>query len=125
MKRWLLLAGAILTETSASLSLKGALEQPALYAVVVTGFAASFAFLAAVLRTGMALGVAYGVWGATSVALTAAMSAALFAEPLTAVMLVGIVLIVGGVLVVEVGSQRSARGTEDRTPPARAGRAAP
>ena len=62
MIAWLLLLGAILAEVTATLSLRGALDQPALYAVVVLGYASSFGLLALVLRRGMALGVAYGIW---------------------------------------------------------------
>ena len=40
-------------------------------------------------------------------ALTAVLSAAIFGEPFTPVMTVGIALIIGGVLLVEVGSQRA------------------
>jgi small multidrug resistance pump len=109
MRRWLLLAGAIGCEVSASLSLKGALERPALYAVVAVGYVASFAFLALVLRAGMPLGVAYGIWGAVGVALTALASTALFGEPLTALMGVGLALVCAGVLVVELGSQAASR----------------
>ncbi|MCC3764335.1 QacE family quaternary ammonium compound efflux SMR transporter [Glycomyces sp. TRM65418] len=106
--KWLLLAGAIGSEVSASLSLKAALEQPVWYAVVVVGFLAAFAFLAGTLRAGMPLGVAYGVWGALGVALTALLGAVLFDEPLTALMGVGIALIMGGVVTIEFGSQRAA-----------------
>lgn len=105
MRRWLLLAGAILTEVTASLSLKAALDAPVFYALVAAGYLAAFVFLALVLRAGMPLGVAYGIWGASGVALTAALSALLFGEPLTALMTVGIVVVVGGVLLVELGSQ--------------------
>lgn len=107
MRKWLLLAAAISCEVTASLSLKGALDAPALYAVVVAGYLASFVFLALVLRAGLPLGVAYGIWGALGVALTALLSALLFAEPLTALMGAGMVLIIGGVLLVELGSQRA------------------
>src|SRR5690625_3626631 len=102
---WLYLAGAIVTEVSGSLSLRGALDHPGLYVVVVCGFAAAFTFLAATLRQGIPLGVAYGVWGATGVALTAVLSMVLFDEPLTALMGVGIVAIIAGVLCIELGSQ--------------------
>ena len=105
MRKWLLLAAAISCEVTASLSLKGALDAPALYVVVVAGYVASFAFLALVLRAGLPLGVAYGIWGALGVALTALLSALLFAEPLTALMGLGMVLIIGGVFLVELGSQ--------------------
>jgi small multidrug resistance pump len=109
MTKWLLLAGAILSEVTGSLSLKGALDRPALYIVVVLGYLASFVLLAMVLRRGMALGVAYGIWGALGVVATAVMSSLIFDETLTAVMGVGITLIIAGVLTVELGSQAAHR----------------
>ncbi|WP_370616689.1 DMT family transporter [Mumia sp. Pv 4-285] len=116
MTRWLLLGGAIACEVTASLSLKGALDRPSLYAVVVVGYAASFALLTAVLRLGMPLGVAYGIWGALGVAATAILSAVLYDESFTSLMALGLVLIVGGVLAVELGSQAAhARARADET----------
>ncbi len=109
MTKWLLLAAAILSEVTGSLSLKGALDRPALYIVVVLGYLASFVLLAMVLRRGMALGVAYGIWGALGVVATAVMSSLIFDETLTAVMGVGITLIIAGVLTVELGSQAARR----------------
>ncbi|MEV7134073.1 SMR family transporter [Arthrobacter sp. NPDC093128] len=44
--KWILLAGAILSEVTASLSLKAALDDPAFFIVVVLGYTASFGFLA-------------------------------------------------------------------------------
>jgi small multidrug resistance pump len=108
MKKWLLLAGAIAVEVTASLSLKAALDAPVWYIPVVIGYVASFVLLGLVLRAGMPLGVAYGVWGATGVAATALLSSALFGEPLTPVMIGGLALIIAGVLCVELGSQRAA-----------------
>lgn len=105
VKSWLLLAGAILSETTGSLSLKAALDAPAFYLLVAAGFIGAFAFLAGVLNTGMALGVAYGIWGASGVALTAIMSFVIFGEPITLLMGVGIVIIIAGVLCVELGAQ--------------------
>lgn len=104
MTKWLLLGAAILTEVTASLTLKAALERPVLYTVVATGFIAAFALLTAVLRRGMPLGVAYGIWAAAGVALTTTLSWLIYAEPFTPVMAVGVVLIIGGVLLVEMGS---------------------
>lgn len=109
VQRWLLLGGAIALEVTASLSLKAALEAPTLYVVVVLGYAGAFAGLGGALRAGMPLGVAYGIWGATGVALTAALSTALFGEPFTPLMGAGIALIIGGVLLVELGSQAAHR----------------
>ena len=107
MTKWLLLAAAILSEVTASLSLKGALDHRALYLVVAIGYVASFVLLSYVLRHGMALGVAYGIWGALGVALTAVMSTLLYDEVFTGLMAVGIALVVAGVLAVELGAHRA------------------
>lgn len=103
---------AILVEVAATLALKGALQHPALYAVVVVGYIGAFVCLSLVLRAGMGLGVAYGIWGACGVVLTAVFSMILFDEPLTLIMGAGIVLVIGGVLCVELGSQAACRTHE-------------
>ena len=107
MTKWALLGCAIVSEVTASLSLKAALDQPGWYVVVATGYIASFVLLSFVLKAGLPLGVAYGIWGALGVALTAIMSAIIFGEPLTVVMGFGLLLIIGGVLCVEIGSQKA------------------
>lgn len=105
--KWILLAGAILSEVTASLSLKAALDNPAFFIVVVLGYSASFAFLAAVLRKGLGLGVAYGIWAALGVTLTVLLAALLFGEALTPVMMVGVAMVIVGVLCVELGSHKA------------------
>lgn len=105
MKKWLLLVAAILLEVAAALSLRGALDYPALYVVVAVGYIGAFGALALGLRAGLALGVAYGIWGACGVALTTILATALFGDPLTAVMGIGIALVIAGVLCVELGAQ--------------------
>ncbi|MBV5245880.1 QacE family quaternary ammonium compound efflux SMR transporter [Mycolicibacterium sp. PAM1] len=102
---WVFLILAISSEVAATLSLKGSETVPALYAVVVLGYLASFVFLALVLRRGMGLGVAYGIWGASGVAMTALLSAVLFGEELTALMIAGLGCIIAGVALVETGSR--------------------
>ncbi|WP_338075823.1 multidrug efflux SMR transporter [Brachybacterium muris] len=106
---WLLLAGAIVVEMAATLSLKGALTHPWLYVVVVAGYTGAFGLLALVLRRGMGLAVAYGIWGALGVVAAAVLSWVIFDEQLNAVMGAGIVLVVAGVLAIEFGAQQ-ARG---------------
>jgi small multidrug resistance pump len=101
---WLLLAAAIVSEVTATLSLKRALDQPGFYAVVVTGYVAAFVLLSLTLRQGLGIGVAYGIWAACGVALSAVGSKVFFGEPLTGLMIAGLVLIIGGVLLVELGS---------------------
>lgn len=101
---WLLLSAAVVSEVAASLSLKGSAQVPALYLVVVGGYVTAFVLLALVLKRGMALGVAYGVWGATGVAITAGLSTLIFDEAFTALMGVGLLFIIAGVVTVESGS---------------------
>lgn len=110
MKKWLFLTAAIMFEVTGSLSLKAALNSPFFYLLVAVGYVASFIALFMSLRNGMSLGVGYGIWGACGVALTAVMSLVVFGEPITLVMVVGIVLVMGGVLLVELGSQAAQKG---------------
>ncbi|MEU0673487.1 SMR family transporter [Streptomyces sp. NPDC006172] len=114
MRKWLLLIAAILLEVTATLSLRGALDHPALHVIVAVGYVGSFTMLSLVLRAGLALGVAYGIWGASGVALTAVLATLLFGDPLTPVMGVGIALVIAGVLCVELGSQ-AARARRNHT----------
>lgn len=104
-KIWMLLIATIILEVTATLSMRGALDFPALYVVMALGYTSSFASLALVLRAGMPLGVAYGIWSAAGVALTAILSIFIFDEPLTLLMSIGIILVIGGVLCVEMGAQ--------------------
>jgi small multidrug resistance pump len=104
MTPWLLLTGAIVCEVTATLSLKRALDHPGMYAVVAAGYVAAFVLLTLTLKEGMGIGVAYGIWAACGVALTAVASKVLFSEPLTQMMMIGLVLIIAGVLLVELGA---------------------
>lgn len=101
----LLLALAILSEVTATVCLRMASAGSGRWWIgVVAGYLTAFTLLAAVLAQGMALGVAYGIWAAAGVALTAVISRLVFKEPLTWVMSLGLVLIVGGVLLIETGA---------------------
>lgn len=102
---WLLLAAAIVLEVAGTLSLRAAVGGSRLwYGAVAVGYVAAFSSLSGALAHGLPLGVAYGIWAAVGVALTAVASRYLFAEPLSWVMAGGIVLVMGGVLLVEVGA---------------------
>lgn len=105
---WWFLTGAIVMEVAATLSLKGALDNPWLYLVVVVGYFMSFTCLFKVLQRGMSVGVAYGIWGSVGVVATAALSALIFSEQLTLAMVAGMALIIVGVLCIEMGSNAAA-----------------
>ena len=99
-----LLAIAIVTEVGATISLKLATDGKRVwYVAVVAGYLIAFSLLAVALTLGLPIGVAYGIWAATGVALTAILGRVLFREPLTALMLGGIALIIVGVFLVELG----------------------
>lgn len=108
MRKWALLAGAIIVEVAATLSLRASQDHSAWLLVVVAGYVAAFTFLTLVLRAGMPVGVAYGIWGAVGTAGTAVLAAALFNDPFTWPVVAGIGLIIAGVLLIEFGSQRAA-----------------
>ena len=101
---WLALAGAILVEVVATLSLRASdgFRKKAWIAPIITGYLLSFYLLYVSLGLGMPVGIAYGVWSACGVALVAVIARFLFAEPLTWVMALGIALIIGGVLTIEM-----------------------
>ena len=101
---WLALAGAILVEVFATLSLRASdgFRKKAWVVPVVAGYLGSFYLLWVSLGLGMPVGIAYGVWSACGVALVAVIARFLFDEPLTWVMGLGIALIIGGVLTIEM-----------------------
>lgn len=101
---WLALAGAILVEVVATLSLRASdgFRKKAWIAPIITGYLLSFYLLYVSLGLGMPVGIAYGVWSACGIALVAVIARFLFKEPLTPMMGLGIVLIIGGVLTIEM-----------------------
>jgi len=107
VRKWALLAAAILIEVAATLSLRASQDHSAWLVVVVVGYVGAFVLLTLVLRTGMAVGVAYGIWGALGTAGTAALAAVLFGDSFTWPIAAGIGLIIAGVLLVEFGSQHA------------------
>jgi small multidrug resistance pump len=108
VRTWVLLSAAIVTEVTATLSLRAAQDQAAWLIVVAAGYAAAFVLLALVLRTGVAVGVAYGIWGACGTALTTLSAAVIFRDALTWPIAGGIALIIAGVLFVELGAHPAA-----------------
>jgi small multidrug resistance pump len=106
---WLLLAGAILVEVAATLSLRASdgFRRKIWLIPVVVGYLISFGLLSSSLAHGMPVGIAYGVWSACGVALVAVLGKFLFAEPLTWVMGLGIAFIIAGVVTIDfIGSVR-------------------
>lgn len=101
---YLFLVGAIIFEVAGTTSLRLAVDNKRWYGGVAVGYLVAFVMLTLTLSNGMPLGIAYGIWAAAGVALTAIISKLLFKEPLTWLMSFGIILIVGGVLLIELGA---------------------
>lgn len=106
---YLLLAGAILTEVAATLSLRASdgFTKAPFVVVVVLGYLVAFGLLGLALSRGVPLGVAYGIWAATGIALVALLSIPLFGETLTALQVGGIVLVIAGAVALEAGGSHA------------------
>ncbi|GAA0959542.1 DMT family transporter [Frigoribacterium faeni] len=78
------------------------------YAAVVVGYVFAFSMLSQSLSKGVPLGIAYAVWAGIGVVLVALISWLIFKEPLTLVQLGGIVLVIGGVTMLELGGRHEA-----------------
>jgi small multidrug resistance pump len=102
---WLLLALAIASEVTATLSLRASegLRRKRWIPVIVVGYLAAFTLLGAILAMGMPVGVAYGVWAAAGVAITAILGRVIFKDHFSTMMAVGVALIVVGVALIEFG----------------------
>ena len=102
---YLYLAAAIVGEIAATVSLKlsDGFSRPWPSAVVVVGYAIAFTALSRALKLGMPVGVAYAVWSAIGVAAVAIIGWRFLGETLNPTMVVGLVLIIGGVVTLELG----------------------
>ncbi|GGP80176.1 DMT family transporter [Saccharothrix coeruleofusca] len=105
---YLALAVAIVAEVTATVSLKlsEGFSKPVPSVFVVVGYLVAFGALSKVLQLGMPIGVAYAIWCAFGVAAVAAIGVVLFKEPINATMVVGLLMVIGGVVAIELGSAR-------------------
>ncbi len=108
---YVFLAIAIATEVVATTFLKFTSgENPKwwAFAIVVAGYTVSFLALSQSLSRGVPLGIAYAIWSAVGVAAIAIISWVFFKEPLTWVQITGLVLVIGGVGLLELGGRHPA-----------------
>ena len=106
---WFWLAGAIVSEVAATLSLRASAGFTRLVptVILVIGYGFAFYALSQALKLGMNVGVAYAVWSAIGVALIAIVGAVFLHESLSPVQIGGLVLIIAGVVALEVGRSGS------------------
>lgn len=100
---WLVLA--IVTEVCATLSMRASdgFRKKRWIAPIALGYVLAFTFMALALGAGMPVGIAYGLWAAIGIALVALLARAIWKDPLTKRMIIGIVVIGIGVFLVEIG----------------------
>ncbi|MFI6432587.1 DMT family transporter [Rhodococcus oryzae] len=105
MNAYALLAGAIACEIVATLSLKAAdgFSRPLPSIVVVIGYAASFTLLGFALARGLNVGVGYAIWSGVGTTVVAILGVLIFRDTLSANAIGGIVLIVAGVVLLNIG----------------------
>jgi len=103
---YLYLAIAIIAEVAATSALKASEEFTKLIPslIVVIGYGVAFYLLTLVLRT-IPLGIAYALWAGVGIILVALLGAILYKQILDLPAAIGIVLIVGGVVVINVFSK--------------------
>jgi small multidrug resistance pump len=96
---WVLLAGAIASEVAATAALKlsNGFTRPGPSVVVAVGYLLSFALLAQALKLGLQVSIAYAIWSGVGTAVITLIGL-LLNEPLTAGKALGIALVIGGVV---------------------------
>ena len=97
---WILLIGAIASEVVATSALKlsNGLTRPAPNVVVAVGYLLSFVLLAQALKLQLQVSVAYAIWSGVGTAAITVIGMLVLNEPLTAGKALGIALVIGGVV---------------------------
>lgn len=75
--------------------------------VVAGGYVAAFGLISQALSRGIPLGTAYAIWAGVGVVLVALISWLAFQQSLTWLQIGGIVLVVGGVVLLEAGAEHA------------------
>ena len=105
---YLFLALAIVGEVIATTFLKFTSGEKAVwwaYPIVGVGYVFAFFMLSQTLSRGVPLGIAYAIWAGVGVVLVAIISWLAFGELLTWQQIAGIVLVVAGVALLELGGK--------------------
>jgi small multidrug resistance pump len=106
---YLYLAAAIVSEVIATSFLKFASGPKNVwwaYIIVGVGYVLSFVLLSLTLRAGVPLGIAYAIWAGAGVVVVAVISWLVFHESLTWQQIVGMVLVIAGVGLLELGAAK-------------------
>lgn len=103
--KYLFLFLAIIAEVIGALATRqsSGFTKPVPSAIAVLCVVGAYYLLSLSLKSGMSIGVAYGIWAALGITFLALIAVFFFKEPLNTVQMIGIILIVGGVLALELG----------------------
>ncbi len=106
MKSWLYLSIAIVAEVIATSALKASdgFTKPWPLLLVIVGYATAFVFLSLTLRQ-IPIGMTYAIWSGVGIVLISLVGWVLFGQKLDLPAVVGMALIVGGILVMNVFSK--------------------
>ncbi|RNG10595.1 DMT family transporter [Streptomyces botrytidirepellens] len=101
---YLTLSGAILAEVLATTSMKYSDGFSKLWPSVATalGYGIAFVLLAQTLKT-ISVGTAYAVWAGAGTAVIAAIGMVFLGEAVTAARVMGVLLVIAGVVVLNLG----------------------
>ncbi|MCP9208255.1 DMT family transporter [Streptomyces cucumeris] len=101
---YLMLSGAILAEVLATTAMKYSDGFTRLWptVVTVTGYLIAFALLAQTLKT-VSVGTAYAIWAGAGTAVIAVIGMVFLGEAATAAKIVGVLLVIAGVVVLNLG----------------------
>ncbi|WP_353941859.1 multidrug efflux SMR transporter [Streptomyces sp. HUAS MG91] len=101
---YVLLAGAIAAEVAATTAMKYSEGFSRLWPSLITvcGYVIAFALLAQTLKT-VQVGTAYAIWAGAGTAVIAAIGMIFLGEGLTLAKVAGIVLVIGGVVLLNLG----------------------
>jgi small multidrug resistance pump len=101
---YLLLTGAILSEVTATTAMKYSEGFTRLWPSLLTasGYVVCFALLAQTLKT-LQVGTAYAIWAGAGTALVAVIGMMFLGESVTPARLAGIALVIGGVVLLNLG----------------------
>ena len=75
------------------------------YPIVAVGYVFAFVMLSFTLSRGVPLGIAYALWAGIGVVLVAVISWLFFHESLTWMQIAGMVLVIAGVMLLELGAR--------------------
>lgn len=108
MNPWSLLLLSVLAEVIATSALKLSRGFTVLApsVLVAVGYGSAFYLLSLALKGGMPLNTAYAVWSGLGTALIAVIGWLLFKEVLNATAVLGLVLIIGGVVLLNLAGSR-------------------